>query len=278
MMIRKIKMKSVFSILLCAAVCMMGNVQSVKAMEVDHFGIIQHGIPQGAVTETQIKSGKELNEYDRYYYNEQGLIIKKEGWRADGVKNCTYIYEYDIMGNMIRETFYDKKESCLHDSIYKYNEKGQLIETGMILSDGRYITNCLYLYEGNKMLTWPPYDEEAEECKEFDSAGRIVLWQLLNNPYDPRRTEYSYDEKGRLAKVVSRYMGEYKEVADIYEYTYDDHDIIETETQSKSLGDGGAIFYCGTRNFVKQYDEFGRLIQIGTIGFDGTFDGYKYTY
>lgn len=274
----KARLKSIF-LLSLSVVCLIGKNETVNAMEVNEWGFIEHGIPQGIETETEIINGKESSQY-KYSYNDMGLVIRKDCWSMDGQKKySTDTFQYDDKGNLIQEINYDSFGEIWNVDIYKYNEKGQKIEQGIILDDGRYLQDYLFLYEGNKMLIWQSCYEKVVEYKEYDASGKIIAWQSVEDPDYPKRTEYSYDEKGRLVKVV--YMTTHEKKYDrknIYEYTYDAFDNIETENEYKSLENGGPVFFCGSRSFIKQYDEFGRLVRIGTLGFDGTFSGYVYTY
>ena len=273
------KYKGLLAIVCVLMICLTSNMGTVNAAtELTFDGWVQYGVPQGAVSETEFRDGKQTVTY-YFSYDENGRIISKSTYVKTNerayIKRDTY--EYDERGNLLRETWYDGDGKVDYMYIYQYDELGQITGEGIVLDDGSYAPQYSYFYEGNKKMIWQNCYEKVIEVEEYDSEGKVISWQSTEEY--PRKTEYEYDEKGRIVKLT--YMETWDVDYDfkrIYEYTYDQYDNIAVVNKYASLKAGGPIFFANTCNYVRNYDEYGRLTQIGTIGFTGTFTGYTYTY
>lgn len=274
------KYKGLLAIVCGLMICLTSNMGTVNAAtEIYKEGWVQYGIPEGATSQTEFDRNKELST-EKFIYDEEGKIIRKEDWNKKKSKiYWTYTYHYDERGNLLQVVQYDSPNVIRDIDIYKYNEQGQIIEEGDVSSDGLYVPYYLYFYEGNKKLFWESCYEEVTEFEEYDSEGKRIAWQFENGGY-PRRSEFTYDENGNVSQVL--FMETYEKKFDKkikYVYTYDAYGNIDTMSEY-TFFEGRSETWMLNRaiTYVKNYDEYGRLTKIGTMGFNGTFTGYTYSY
>ncbi|MBV7440439.1 hypothetical protein KRX57_03330 [Weeksellaceae bacterium TAE3-ERU29] len=114
--------------------------------------------------------------YCTYKYDERGNLIEERITRAKDGSSAGYkINSYDESNNKIEEKKYSSAGVLDTRNIYKYNEKGELIQQSIYTSDKLY-SNIYYKYNNR--------GERIEEKYEYSSI-------IINSTY-----KYKYDEKG----------------------------------------------------------------------------------
>jgi RHS repeat-associated protein len=151
----------------------------------------------------------------------KGLLTKEEFWHLEG-SNPVQEYEYDLSGNLIKET-----DPNSHETLYGYDSTGVFVNS---------ITNHLgqnFQFE---------YDTGTGNLKsETDSNGYV--------------TSYEYDVFGRLIKEIWPYDNpEYPTVETIYNFD----SLVPEKVVVKARENSLLPETYDTYNF---YDGFGRLVQ-----------------
>ena len=88
-----------------------------------------------------------IRDYDKYYFNDAGDVIKEDCYNSDGSLSYKYIYKYDSSGNMIELALYDSDGSLFEKGIYKYDSSGNKIEEARYYSDGSLSYKHIYKYD-----------------------------------------------------------------------------------------------------------------------------------
>lgn len=279
---------------------------------VDENGCAIYTLPDGAKTQSSIYDDN-LSQTSIYTYNEHGQVIIEdiyyysypeqtvssyshklytynenrqiatEDTYAYSLPNETLIahnqilYTYNPQGNLIKVSNYHGANTSIH--VYKYNDQGQLIEEGDPSNDS-YYANTRYEYDKNKIIE---YKNNSITHNWYNENRQLLLKEMYWNPLSSSICQYIYDDNGKLVRIIndySPYLGGSDQL--ITDYTYDSYgnlDIVHQHGRAFDL----ELPYCGwydvdtTTTYVKQYDEQGRLLQIGTVSEEG-FTGYLYTY
>lgn len=256
--------------------CMISDMGNVNAgTELNEDGMVEFELPEGAVTKIEITGGREGTPH-YYTYDENGRIISIGYYDNEKTYRLQRTYQYDDQDHLLQEISYDYSGQVNDIDVYTYNVQGQLIEEGdIIVERNHYVTNYRYYYSDHKMIKAVSYDETERDIYEYDNDGKLIIYEAKDGNETLRRTEFYYDQRGRAVEVI--FEGYNKTTK--YEYSYDEYDNIDTMKEYTSFtGRNGAWHLNRALTYVKNYDEYGRLVQIGLIGFDGTFTGSVYRY
>ena len=157
-----------------------------------------------------------------------------------------------------------------------FNEKGQLtmIEDGF---DDRGTVGITYSDDGKIECTTNFYNERKWHREFNDNGDVIAIWE----EDESSKILFELDEHGRVLKAITPYGDEY---TNSYEDSYDEQgriihtiDSIGNETWYKYDDNGNLIHYkSNTDDYVKRYDENGRVIRIEHA--NGLIDEISYEY
>lgn len=140
-----------------------------------------------------------LTETTQYSYDDDGRLIE-ENYAFDsrletssGSGTARTTYRFDVDGKLIEETHYaDGKLSHW----YEYNYRGGVL------------TKRIYHFEDGSAGWITEYDgqgnpiEEGMHAEERDASGKLLRTIQPDAQGNMERAEYTYDEEGRLLKVV----------------------------------------------------------------------------
>lgn len=167
-----------------------------------------------------------------YHYDNKGRLITKR--QNDNFSFYSYNYEYDSLGNVIRES-YSRDENC-GPSKYKF----QLGNRYIITTEG-----YKYLKRGEHELVKKYYNSSDREYQErifkYNPLGYLVSESTFYSLTSRQSfyTEYSYDERGQLASKYDITDMESKSDQRLL-FKYDDKgNLIEQEF----LKDGKRLFH-----------------------------------
>ncbi|MCO6498610.1 MAG: hypothetical protein J5I50_13230 [Chitinophagaceae bacterium] len=137
-----------------------------------------------------------------YEYDDKGLLksVKTTPYnKKDFFESVNY--EYDEMGNKIKEVHHSKDKEVYYSYTYQYDKEGNNTGKQALDPDGKLETRYEYKYENGKLV----------EEKEFDADEKLHTTK-----------EYKYDDKGNVSqeKEISGEDGS-ASVKD-FEYVYDD--------------------------------------------------------
>jgi len=221
-----------------------------------------------------------------YKFNDQGYKTEI----IDLAKAQQNIYKYDDKGNLVLEDkislakkyklvedFEEDKKNAINvgtrymQTIYRYNEKSQLIEWNESDKDGMVVRKHYFSYDdkGNMLSESNYYGKDLGEKAifKYDLKGNRI--QMVKIEYLPNGNEgsritynYTYDDKGR--EILSEYYNLGKPIKSSSKY--------DGKGQLTSLiisSQNGNI----NQKYTYKYDEKGNII----VDIDGTGTGY-YTY
>lgn len=165
-----------------------------------------------------------------YSYNADGKLQKKTEVEAQSTQTTTY--GYDASGKLVEEIILGSNDRQLHIARSEYNEKGQLIRLSNLNGSGDLESESLYTYnnagqlsESNVYLMMGPMKLHSRRSTyEYDAQGR----EIMNTDYNTEtnavekvlktsylaghqnlieRTELSYTMEGvGSSQTISRYV------------------------------------------------------------------------
>lgn len=222
---------------------------SVKTLKVKTFsGRIKFG-------EFQIQS---VDKFSLFVFDEMGFLIEKYDFDSDSSFIDQSIYKYDNNGNHI-ETLNSFSETLKFENSFDrpvsrtnniYNDKGYQIESNSYNLDGSLSYKSIFKLDANDKLI---------EKNDYDSEGDLLS-----------KSVYKYDAKGKLnTTIVSdrELRSDRGLLANVIICYYDGKgDLIRQQYQ-----------YWPIENIVYKYDEMGSLIQEESTSPDFIII-YKYEY
>lgn len=119
------------------------NPENVQVTEYTYDGELNL-IREVLSTEGEVISQKVYEYMDGMLYAE---VFQDEV----GEGNCTYIYHYNDLGQLIEKDFFDKDQQCTSYMLYAYDEKGNLRET-LYYADGILNETDTYSYDEHNNL------------------------------------------------------------------------------------------------------------------------------
>jgi hypothetical protein len=152
-------------------------------------------------------------------------LVEKFGEIEKGSFYFKDTYKYDEKGNKIESNFYDADGSLSHKVTSKYDEKRNEIEVNGYYADGSLFYKDTYKYDekGNKIERNSYYADGSLSHKvtyKYDEKGYMIESNRYNykgnkGSFDSKDT-YKYDEKGN--KIESNFYD--AEGSLFYKYTY----------------------------------------------------------
>lgn len=228
----------------------------------------------GRITEIQNYTSDFSYPYSRdvLEYNENGDLVKYSNCIM-GYVQYYLTYEYDASPLPVKSTYYDRDDKPSFDTLYDYDESGNLIRKTMEYYSGGSET-LEYQYDGSGRLTKYIVNDRTQEKYEYDESGRLTTHTHYSSGSYVNSTtyKYEYNEAGQVIKK-SRYHKESSrdeekmELYTAYEYSGDSL-IRATTCRTNDVGQE-----MPDSNSIKEYDLNGNLIyEYGQLGI------YRYQY
>lgn len=201
-----------------------GNIKSVKSIEYDakeKFGEI----------------AKEKITWDKYgnypiVFNESGNQIENNIYPY-GTLESKSIYKYDEKGNMIELNEYSSDGDLKNKSIFKYDDEGNPTDCDVYESDGSLENQIVWVFANNK----------RKEYKKLDSKGNIVSKFIYKYDDDDLKETIQFGLDGKLEKK--------------YRFKYDNNG---NQTESKEVSPDGNLIKLVTSIFDEDNNEIERNI------------------
>jgi len=184
--------------------------------------------------------GIQEDYYDRFKYDDKGNIIERTRYTSDRKLNMSS--KFDSNGNMTEISWYDSQGTVMLKSIYRYNDKGKLIEE-VSESKGYFSgkTRTVYQYDVNQnLIVKSVYGTDGSLSEKFTSKydNNAKLTEQLVSTYAAHgisewRTRYSYDQNGLLSEKSSFLLNGSPMSKTVYKY-----DARGNKTEETTLMDG----------------------------------------
>lgn len=177
------------------------------------------------LSETEYDSDERLIK--ETVYTEGGRRFDEDGNVQEFRYGIFSKYEYDIMSNRSRRTYYDPDGSVSGWREEEYDDFGNLILSAEYDAEGNidifegyecdtymviypyYIYKNEYDDSGN-LVRQVQYDHEGNEMevteKTYDSADHLIRAYYTSEAYIPGLYEYEYDNAGNLIKEIDEYI------------------------------------------------------------------------
>jgi len=222
----------------------------------------------GRITEIQNYTSDFSYPYSRNVleYNENGDLVKYSNCIM-GYVQYYLTYEYDASPLPVKSTYYDRDDKPFFDTLYDYDESGNLIRKTMEYYSGGSET-IEYQYDGSGRLTKYIVNDRTQEKYEYDESGRLTTHTHYSSGSYARFTtyKYEYNEAGQVIKKETHHSVDSLETYTAFEYS---GDALIRATSNTVLSNGTE----GPNSSVKEYDLNGNLIyEYGQLGI------YRYQY
>lgn len=182
---------------------------------------------------------------EEIFFDKNGYREALFRYRATGVVDLKYYFEYDSTGNMLsmetqnayddilslRESKYDRNNNEIERSITEtrksgqqktfmyYNEMNQLIEIKVYDQREKLYSTQTFYYENDFLISSKTVGADGslmtEVFYEYDSAGNLIKDEKKEQGYS-YVTTYKYDQHGNMIELVNP---QFKR-----QYTFDDND------------------------------------------------------
>lgn len=198
----------------------------------------------------------------QYFYDVKGHIIEEKHYDRDGIVTIYRIYTYDEYGNVVDDIQYDKNGNIEFERPwnYIYSDNGLVLEKSRIYEIESGITGIgfKYEYDSNNRLfkeiqggylqngIWEYTGDYARQY-EYDELGRLQHIIYIYNGMQKSKTEYKYNENGKLYELI---IYEENFTAHTFYYYNDNGHVIE-EIHTRDNYDGSRLFY----NYVYNDDK-----------------------
>lgn len=152
----------------------------------------------------------EIEDSTTYTYNEQG---KKSKQLAHG-SSTTTTYQYDDLGRL-KEESWSRPNGQGSQSIFSYNGSGDLVEIKYFDANGTYDFSRTFEYGYDRKgrviseKKWEKYSDGAADMMmyhfeyEYSKDDSLIVKARLNKEGKiDRKTEYKYDNAGRLTHEI----------------------------------------------------------------------------
>lgn len=178
---------------------------------------------KGQLTEKSWASkGEKYNYKTTYAYDTEGRLINETetcsytdyllgGLDVDITETDTVEYTYDKNGNLIKESAKYHGNEIPTETLYEYNEKGQLLTKTKSGNATHYYYDENGYLMGEYCFTDPDTIEYA-----YDENGNIVVMESCDD-YDTEVYTYEYDSNGNMIKETVTY----DDSKSVYIYEYD---------------------------------------------------------
>lgn len=201
----------------------------------------------------------DLQNVIQYVFNSSGNLIETDLYKKDGSLMVKMIYKYDDKGNVIEGNnategnmyWKDGRLFFCSKKIYKYNEKGKLIEENSYDAKGSLSDTTAFKYDSKGNLI---------EDNQFAKS----VWNNTEGLHLNRKTLYLYDDKGNLIEVKWNQEngfsnGQWKYDSSKISYNYDTRgNLIEESNNGTNIdGRSGTDFPMITY----KYNDNGNLIE-----------------
>lgn len=233
---------------------------------------------------------------------EEGVLMQKIYYNADGLKYSTVVYEYDGTGKLAKESCYGVNMAPESYTAYEYDDDGRLVtESYFEAVDAEEFAELGHIsYEYNEVglklraenhgipagAYSYAYDNDGRLIKEeysdlegnlisstqyvYNAEGQLASKSIENVSFGEKSSEsYEYDENGNLVSAVSDdgSRGEMK---------YDEYG---NEIKLTMLDEKGNILSVVITRY--EYDEYGnikRSVSVHEDGSEGTVTEYVWNY
>lgn len=174
------------------------------------------------------------NEVERISFNSDGSLKEKRVYKYDNNDNwtelliydqdgnlereATKIYNYDQFGNLIQELALSAKDSFdVKYTIYKYDEKQNLIEKDEYRQDSSIHGNYFYKYNqsGTLIEEYENYYYSNGKLQEkhsytYDLKGNIIEWKwhYSSTDYGKNVYKFKFDKQGNWVEEIEFENGE----------------------------------------------------------------------
>lgn len=236
------------------------------------------------------------------FTSDEGVLMQKIYYNADGLKYSTVVYEYDGKGQLAKESYYGVNMAPESYTVYEYDDKGTLTkesyfeaidaeefaelghtsyeynDAGLLLRAENHGTPggiYTYTYDNDGRLIKEEYSDLegtliSSTQYAYDADGRLISKAIDNVAFGEKSSEsYEYDENGNRVSALS----------DDGSRSNMEYDERGNETKLTVLDENGTVLSVVITRC--EYDEYGnikRSVSVHEDGSEGTVTEYVWNY
>ncbi|RPI15071.1 MAG: hypothetical protein EHM58_14935 [Ignavibacteriae bacterium] len=178
------------------------------------------------LVETQYNKNEPVTNV-QYYYSSNNLLSEEKHYRYT-IFVCSYKYEYDKSGKLIKEKCYDNNNKLIFTNSLKYDKKNNLISKisniptrfrtdNTFDSDNKHIKTIISSNTKNQKEIEYLYDEKGKLSQETSYSS--LKKSKSGKRYQISKVKFSYDDNGKLTQKQN-YLTDV--ITETFEYKYDD--------------------------------------------------------
>ncbi|MFI1770285.1 hypothetical protein [Thalassobellus citreus] len=171
--------------------------------------------PVGKNIETIVYDAhSKLKSKAKEYYDENDYLVKTCFFNSNDSLDMEFTFEYDLNGNRVKSSTYDAQDGDLFSqNINSYDKNNNLIESEIfssINSNLTLINKTIYKYdEKSQIIEELSFDTslniEEKKLFEYDKFGSVLEICTYNSEFElikKIKNKYDYDEKGNWIKCT----------------------------------------------------------------------------
>ncbi len=182
-----------------------------------------------------------------YEYDENQRLIKTQ-YDSDSGKQSIKLYEYDAVGNLIKQT--DINGDTVYVTSFEYDVRGNM--TRVVSENPNIIIEYKY-DDANNLLETIVKNKDGEVTEssfsEYDSNNRLIR-HTIKYESGTQVNIYEYDESGNTLFVVNEIDGNF---ISRQEYEYDENGSCKKQSNTYASGEGSVVLW--------SYNETGNVIE-----------------
>lgn len=196
---------------------------------------------------------KSISRKSLTTYNDNGIKLKEVFYSADNSFLYENIYKYDDKGNLIESV-----EPTSYIRLFKYDDKNKLIEEASYKRDGSLVNKYIYKYDDkNNLIEMSEYNSvgslERKAFYTYDDKGYIMeSADYWGNGKPVITINYKNDDKGNPLEKIAYYPN--SSLFKKYIYKYDNNG---NQIEEASYWDDGMLFM----KIIYKYDNYGNQIE-----------------
>ncbi|HNV45912.1 MAG TPA: hypothetical protein PLE73_00865 [Spirochaetota bacterium] len=182
------------------------NQDNLKSYVVQEYDPVHKNI----VKLSNYDKNDRLRTYITFEYDAAGTLMKKSNFDAAG-KPTGYQFEFDKNGNLVKDSYYEAG-ALRRYSVHEYDAQNNLVKRTRFDGQGRLDSYKMFTYNDRGMLAeHQNYSASSallwNMVSSYDAAGRRVKVQYFEREGGGMglkfTKEFTYDDKGNLAKVAT---------------------------------------------------------------------------
>jgi len=181
-------------------------------------------LDRNIIEEIDFGTDSKIISHKLNHYNQKGQLTQSDEFNnIEGIIKATKrLFKYDDRGNLIEEIYYPSDGVPYTRILYAYNKFDNLSTKTNYIKPNIVYKKTTYQYDENGHLLQEESNEQGDRFREtytYDKAGKEIECVDLNPDGYSESWTFQYDEKGN--KITENYYNSNKEMLATYKYSYE---------------------------------------------------------